>query len=283
MLSALRPKALAVFMVLLGACTDPLSQETGEEFQSLANAAASFVGAPGELQRKALRGAREHQNVCNYLNGRPYALGEDRTKINVSKLAAEQEAAGKALKSYVEALVDASRGGSISKLDEAKEKFQSGAGDLLKVANVSSLKAGVISAGVALAVRAGESRRQQKIRDVMWSNVDTLARLEILLSDDLSRVTRETEAAVAAWDRATRCVLRANRSRSDAIPRLQDYDQQRLEMSKLLGAVRNAPAAVKKLRFAHLIAAKSPESFEDTIKDVVEVLQELDAIRDAVN
>ena len=61
-----------------------------------------------------------------------------------------------------------------------------------------------------------------------------------------------------------------------------DLDGQRHEMNKLLLAVRNAPGAVKKLRFAHLVAAKSPESFEDTLKQMVEILEEIDAIKDAV-
>lgn len=268
--------------IWLTACAQPLTEETAENFGLLASTAASFVGAPAELQWAALSGARENDRLCRYLTGQAYELGASNEKVQISALAAEQEGAGKALKSYVEALVEASRGGSLEALEKAKAGFNEGATSVLTEAKVSGTDVAAVLAGTSLILRAGESRRQARIREIMWDTVDTLAALEIVLRDDLSRVTRETRQAVTSWDRSVTCIMKKSRNKDSAIEIFGTYDGQRREMNKLLAAVENAPAAVQKLRFSHMVAAKEPAAFEEAIQTAAEALAELDAIRDAL-
>ena len=270
---------LLAICALVAGCTPPLSQDTADEFSSLATAAASFVGAPAELQKAALTDAGKNRRMCSYLSGGSYDLGANASITRVSRLALQQAGAGRQLKTYVESLVEASRGGSVEKLEEAKSGFAGGLSELLTAAGVS--EAAAAGPLVELVVKAGEGRRQARIREIMKDAIEPLFILRDLLNQDVTQVASETEAAVRKWDASAKCVLRHSRRGADPIGTFEAYDTRRSEYEKLLAAVSNAPKAVENLYIAHLLAVQNPDDFQSSIDDIVFVLQQIDGIKSA--
>ena len=277
------PAALGATLIAacLSACTPPLSEETANEFSTLSASAASVVGAPAAIQTSVGREAAEYRDLCRYLAAGQFDLGNRSKPVPASALAKEQAKAGTALKSYVEALVEASRGGSIQALEAAQagfvEEFQSFSGAL-----GGERTAGIAGPAFALIESAGESRRQRRILGIMESALDPLFTLENLLERDASQVTRETERVVASWDREANCVVRASRGKSNARETFEELTERREEIARELAVIKNAPSAVKGLRVAHLTALRTPESFEASIQTFVATLEQLDALNSAI-
>jgi len=277
-----RKCALLALLLFVSACAQPLSQETTDELDALATSAASVVGLPAELQTAALTEARRNQALCRYLSGGGYQLGVDIAPVAISNLAAEQSKAGKALKSYVTALIDATRGASLADLEKAQADFSGAAGSFFEAAGFSSGSGELFDAALSLASRVGESQRQKRIRTIMREAIDPLFILEALLRRDAARTISETESAVSKWSSSARCVLTNSSRSSNAIEIFDTYNERSTVFQRQLKSVRGAPDAVEKLRVSHILAVTNPESFESAIQEAVEVLQDLDALVAAI-
>ena len=270
------------FLSFLGACTQPLSDQTAQEFDALASAAASVAGTPDRLQRELFIETRENRNLCNYLRGLDFQLGLSNASSPVTTLATEQASAGKALTGYIEALVEASRGKSIADLESARTGFTTALGEFATAAGIETRFSDVAGQAFALVERVGESSRQKRIRGIMRDAIDPLFLLEDLLKRDVAQIGVETEQFARRWDNSARCVLTASRRLPDAEERLTSLSTRRTEIDADLQLIRSGPEAVRRLRIAHVLAVTTDEPIEEAFAVFVEILQEVEALVNAI-
>jgi len=273
---------ILVSLIALGACTQPLSDQVSKEFDGLASAAASVAGTPDRLQRELYRETNENRNLCNYLRGADYSLGVEANRAPVTTLAAQQAAAGRALTSYVKALVDASRGQSLAELEEARAGFGTALSDFATAAGADARIGDASVQAFALLGRVGESSRQMRIREIMREAIDPLFLLEDLLTRDVAQVSEETEEFARRWNSSARCVLTASRRLPDADQRLAELSARQTQIDADLKLIRSGPAAVRNLRIAHVLTVTADKPLEEAFAEFVAILQEVEALVETI-
>jgi len=269
--------SLVVSSIVLG-CSQPIDPSTSDDLEKLANFSSSLVGLPAETQILANSKTSQNLRVCAYLAGNHYKINSDTRSGKATKLAREQSKAGLALQNYVDALVDASRGESVDQLKAAQAGFQAATTDFFSAAKFDDSVGQIANSAVNLALRAGESSRQSRIRRIMREAIDPLFLLEELLKQDQVQTLEETQEAVAQWERSARCVLKYSRQKSNATSIFVEFNKDADLLYSNVERVRIAPGAIKKLRIAHILAVTNPDSFNDAIGEAVQVLEEVKKI-----
>lgn len=279
MLVWIRHVVLCLFLV---GCEVPLPDETSKELGELSQFAASALGAPAQVQRTAQAQAQENQKLCRYLSGGSFPLGQAPNRIEVSMLASAQEETGQLLLAYLEALNEASRGETIAELTDAREGLITSISAFETQATGETRISPVVEAVGTLISRAGESRRQIRIRSIMDETSDAMDVLSFLVERDVAEAIGETEEAIDVWDRSARCLLRVTRSRPNAIEVLQMLDAQRREFNGQLVVIQRGPQTMIRLAEAHLLASDAEIEFEQALSVVTSIINETRALVDAV-
>lgn len=273
---------MGLSVAALMGCTPPLPDTTVDELDQLGTAAVGLIGTPELVQTVALSQAAENENLCKYLSGQPYQLGAPDPVPAVSALAREQGAAGRELQTYMESLIEATRGASVAQLEGAVSDLSGSFAELARASGTLTDASSALDVAVDYTGRVGESERQTRIRAIMFGATDTLLNLEALLRRDATQVIGESTTAVQRWERASKCVLRQTRARAGAIAIFDQYDATGAGLARQLNAIQKAPDTVDLLIQAHLEATDPDLTFEEGLRGFVDILKEDDDLRETL-
>lgn len=285
MLTNLRPGATLLSLTcLVGACTQPIPDDSADALTSLTERASSALTAPLTVLTESHSEAAYNRRLCAYLSGHSnFELVSRPGPANVSQIVRHQATVGMALQSYLTALLEASRGGGIDALQTAQAEFATATGSFAEQVGGPSASGNIVGATVILANQIGESRRQDRVRQIMDVMIGPLADLERGMAQDVAHVVGETEASLTLWDRAARCVLREELRGGARTETFEAFDERRQTMSRQLAAIENGPDIVRELNRMHIRVVEEEEPLADSFDTIVTTLERIDALIDALS
>lgn len=264
--------------VLLAGCTPPITEQTLAGIGTRTDAVSEALKSPARVQRKMLAETAENGRVCRYLSGNRAELLSAPVDTTPTLTARQMEAVADVVGAYARSLRDAAGGGSIATLQKAAAQFKSKAN--AQAASVGGVSvAPIAAAGVNIVLRVGEAARNKRIRAIMEDVYPSLVQLERRLVSDAPSVVRQNRSLVGGWERQTRCILARVRDDSEiAINYFDQFRKDRAEIERDVTLAEKAPAAVRALFEAHILAITEPPDAAVTVRALQAIYKDIDAI-----
>jgi hypothetical protein len=272
---------LSLAVVSLTACTQPLTEGQAADLQTTTGQIEASLSLPATLQQDAYEAAFVTGNLCEYLAGnRAYGLGALPPALDIGPTANSRLSLARALKSYLNDLIDASRGDSLTQVQTSRDAFVEQAAALTgSPATVEP----VLAATLGLLARIGEAQRQDAIRGIMDGVADDISTLPVVLAGDEIAVLADVEAQIGRYEQAARCVLNVQRTDAAAAEIFAAYDAEIRDLRAQAALIKAAPTLVRSLRQIHIDIVDEKVSFADGLSQLADVLEDINTITSPEN
>ncbi|MEH6523596.1 hypothetical protein [Sulfitobacter sp.] len=272
---------LPLAVASLTACTQPLTEGQAAALQTTTGQIEASLSLPATLQQDAHGAAFVTGNLCEYLAGnRAYGLGALPPALDIGPTANSRLSLARALKRYLNDLIDASRGDSLTQLQTSRDAF------VVQAAALTGSPATVepvLAATLVLLGRIGEAQRQDAIRGIMDGVADDISTLPVVLAGDEMAVLADVEAQIGRYEQAARCVLNVQRTDAAASEIFLAYDAEIRDLRAQAALIKAAPALVRSLRKIHIDIVDEKVSFVDGLSQLADVLEDINTITSPEN
>lgn len=262
--------------VCLAACTPPIGSDDLAGLGERTDAVSRALGSPARVQSRLISETAEYQRLCDYFSGRGITLENGPPSRRPTRTAQDMNHVAGVMGDYAAALIDATEGASVAELETAAEGFKTRA---VEVAGGGAILTPLADLIENAALSVGESRRQERIREIMMDVQPSLFQLERRLVSDAPSVVAENRSFVGAWERAARCVL--NRLKSEPSTAISYFDrirESRRDIMRDITLAEKAPDAIEALAEVHFLIATQPVDAKFTTDVIKKIYSDIDAV-----
>ncbi len=270
--------SITSLLALVSACG--IGQQQLSDFGKTADQTVQVVGTASTVTANLISQNEVTRNACRYLQGSNYTLGAvPQTKL--SPLLSDQRAVVVALGAYADAIAGALDAEAQAELDAAGNALATSFGSLGQQLDSNAQTAPSLSLLLNAIVQIEENHRISAVKVEMEKVLPFLNRLKVLLERDQQRALAEMDQQIAAWERHSRCILSASRSRANAEEAFRAADEAKRALLANRIQAERAVQAMDALIDAHFQIVYGDADFEEGLKTLNVFLADLQAIKDA--